>query len=107
MTLLQQRRVVVTGLGAISNLGHDVSATWDGLLAGHSGVGPITAFEQDDRWVTTIAGEVKDWEPADKLDRSEQVFDQYDIPEAPEKFHASTLMPFRWSVIRNCSLLVF
>lgn len=71
MTLLQQRRVVITGLGAISNLGHDVSATWEGLLAGHSGVGPITAFEQDDRWVTTIAGEVKDWDPADKLDRSE------------------------------------
>jgi len=67
----QHRRVVVTGLGAISNLGHDVPSTWAGLLEGRSGIGPITAFEQDERWVTTIAGEVKDWDPATKLDRGE------------------------------------
>ena len=51
-----QRRVVITGLGAISNLGHDVNSTWSGLLEGRSGVGPITAFEQDDRWPSRIAG---------------------------------------------------
>ena len=71
MATQQHRRVVVTGLGAISNLGHDVQSTWTGLLDGRSGIGPITAFEQDDRWVTTIAGEVKDWDPATKLDRGE------------------------------------
>ena len=71
MAAQQHRRVVVTGLGAISNLGHDVQSTWAGLLDGRSGIGPITAFEQDDRWVTTIAGEVKDWDPATKLDRGE------------------------------------
>jgi 3-oxoacyl-[acyl-carrier-protein] synthase II len=63
--------VVITGLGAISNLGHDVASTWSGLKEGRSGVGPITAFEQDDRWTTQIAGEVKDWDPTEKLDRSE------------------------------------
>lgn len=63
--------MVVTGLGAISNLGHDVPSTWSGLLEGRSGIGPITAFEQDERWVTTIAGEVRDWDPATKLDRGE------------------------------------
>ncbi|MBI68907.1 MAG: beta-ketoacyl-[acyl-carrier-protein] synthase II [Phycisphaerae bacterium] len=71
MAAQQHRRVVVTGLGAISNLGHDVPSTWAGLLEGRSGIGPITAFEQDERWVTTIAGEVKDWDPATKLDRGE------------------------------------
>ena len=71
MAAQQHRRVVVTGLGAISNLGHDVQSTWTGLLDGRSGIGPITAFKQDDRWVTTIAGEVKNWDPATKLDRGE------------------------------------
>ncbi|MDE1038540.1 MAG: beta-ketoacyl synthase N-terminal-like domain-containing protein [Phycisphaerales bacterium] len=71
MSVFPQRRVVITGLGAISNLGHDVNSTWFGLLEGRSGVGPITAFEQDDRWPSRIAGEVHDWNPADKLDNSE------------------------------------
>ena len=63
--------MVITGLGAISNLGHDVASTWSGLIEGRSGIGPITAFEQDDRWTSQIAGEVKNWNPADKLDQSE------------------------------------
>ena len=71
MSSMTQRRVGITGLGAISNLGHDVESTWSGLLEGRSGIGPITAFEQDDRWITTIAGEVRDWDPTDKLDRGE------------------------------------
>ena len=71
MTSNSQRRVVITGLGAISNLGHDVKSTWSSLLEGRSGVGPITSFEQDDRWPARIAGEVHNWNPADKLDNSE------------------------------------
>ena len=71
MTLMSNRRVVITGLGAISNLGHDVESTWSGLKEGRSGIGPITTFDQDDRWITTIAGEVRDWDPSDKLDRGE------------------------------------
>jgi 3-oxoacyl-[acyl-carrier-protein] synthase II len=64
------RRVVITGLGALTNIGQNVSDTWSALLAGKSGIGQITAFEQDERWVTTIAGEIHDWDPADHLDRS-------------------------------------
>ncbi len=71
MTLANQRRVVITGLGGISNLGHDVESTWSGLLNGRSGIGPITAFEQDERWIAQIAGEVRGWNPAEKLDRGE------------------------------------
>ena len=50
--------VVVTGLGAVTPLGLDVASTWDGLVAGRSGVGPITAFDAGDL-PTTIAGEVR------------------------------------------------
>ena len=39
------RRVVATGLGMVTALGRDVASTWDGLLAGRSGIGPITAFD--------------------------------------------------------------
>jgi len=63
--------VVITGQGAITDLGHDVTSTWNGLKEGKSGIGTITAFEQDDRWVSKIAGEVKDWDPTEKLDRGE------------------------------------
>jgi 3-oxoacyl-[acyl-carrier-protein] synthase II len=71
MSFMSNRRVVITGLGAISNLGHDVESTWLGLKEGRSGIGPITAFEQDERWIATIAGEVRDWDPSVKLDRGE------------------------------------
>ncbi|MFT4593046.1 MAG: 3-oxoacyl-[acyl-carrier-protein] synthase II [Phycisphaerales bacterium] len=71
MTVPFQRRVVITGLGAISNLGTDVESTWNGLREGRSGISAITAFEQDERWNTTIAGEVQNWDPSEKLDRGE------------------------------------
>ena len=71
MTAPHQRRVVLTGLGTISNLGHDVPSTWTGLVEGRSGIGPITSFEQDDGWLTRIAGQVSDWEPADRLEHGE------------------------------------
>ncbi|MBC8202931.1 MAG: beta-ketoacyl-ACP synthase II [Planctomycetes bacterium] len=70
MTDLSNRRVVITGLGAVTNIGHNVSDTWAALLAGKSGIGPITAFEQDDQWPAKIAGEIHDWDPVDHLDRA-------------------------------------
>jgi 3-oxoacyl-[acyl-carrier-protein] synthase II len=53
-----RRRVVVTGLGALSPLGNDVETTWAGLVAGRSGVGPITRFDATG-FESTFAGEVK------------------------------------------------
>jgi 3-oxoacyl-[acyl-carrier-protein] synthase II len=53
-----RKRVVVTGLGCISPLGLDVSTTWNGILAGKSGVGPITRFDASQH-KTRIAAEVK------------------------------------------------
>ncbi len=52
------RRVVVTGLGAVSSLGNDLRTTWDGLVAGRSGIGPITLFDAS-AFRTKLAAEVK------------------------------------------------
>ena len=57
-----RRRVVVTGLGAVTPLGNDVPTLWAGLLAGRSGIGPITQFDSSAIEVH-IAGEVKDFDP--------------------------------------------
>ena len=65
------RRVVVTGLGALTGLGNDLDSNWDGLISGRSGVSPITAFEQDDRWATRIAGEIHDWDATDLIPKVE------------------------------------
>ncbi len=63
-------RVVITGMGAVSPLGLDVSETWEKLAAGTSGVGPITLFDASDLAVQ-IACEVKGFEPLDYLDPKE------------------------------------
>jgi 3-oxoacyl-[acyl-carrier-protein] synthase II len=66
----RRRRVVVTGLGMITPLGSTVRKTWDGILAGRSGIGPITRFDTSGL-ETTIAGEVRDFEPTEYMDRKE------------------------------------
>ncbi len=57
-----KKRVVVTGLGGVTPLGNDVPTTWDALLAGRSGIGPVTCFDISDMDVR-IAAEVKDFDP--------------------------------------------
>lgn len=64
------RRVVVTGMGAVTPLGNDVQTTWQALLAGKSGVGQITHFDTTG-FTTTIAGEVKNFQPEDFIDPKE------------------------------------
>ncbi len=61
------RRAVVTGLGAITPIGNDVATFWANLLAGVSGVGPITQFDASAEEVR-IAAEVKDFEPRDWIE---------------------------------------
>ena len=56
------RRVVVTGLGALTPLGLDMESTWEGLAAGRSGIGPVTAFDASE-FPGAIAGEVRGFEP--------------------------------------------
>ena len=65
------RRVVVTGMGLVTALGTDVASSWDGLVAGRSGIRPITAFDPS-RVASRIAGEVVGFDAAAVLDRKEQ-----------------------------------
>jgi 3-oxoacyl-[acyl-carrier-protein] synthase II len=60
---MSKRRVVVTGLGIVSPLGNDLATSWDGIVNGRSGIGPITHFDAS-AFPTRIAGEVKDFDPA-------------------------------------------
>jgi 3-oxoacyl-[acyl-carrier-protein] synthase II len=64
------RRVVVTGLGAITPLGNSVEESWEGALAGKSGLGPITRFDAHGLPVR-IAGEVKGFRAEDWMDRKD------------------------------------
>lgn len=64
------RRVVVTGLGAVTPLGNDVAATWTNALAGKSGIRTVTRVNPDD-FRAKVAGEVKDFDPLDFMDRKD------------------------------------
>jgi 3-oxoacyl-[acyl-carrier-protein] synthase II len=61
------RRVVITGLGTVNPLGHDVRTCWQGLCAGQSGVGPIRQFDTG-AFKVHFGGEVKDWDPRAHFD---------------------------------------
>lgn len=67
----ERHRVVITGCGAVTPVGNDVPTTWEALLAGTSGGGPITLFEVTEDYATRIACEVKDFDPGHVLDRKE------------------------------------
>ncbi|MFW5688888.1 MAG: beta-ketoacyl-ACP synthase II [Spirochaetota bacterium] len=63
-------RVVITGLGMLSPLGNSVDETWQGMIEGRSGVGPITKFDATE-YPARIAAEVKDFEIRDYIDKRE------------------------------------
>ena len=60
---MSKRRVVVTGLGILSPVGIDLESSWDGIIHGRSGIGPITHFDASS-FTTRIAGEVKGFDPS-------------------------------------------
>jgi 3-oxoacyl-[acyl-carrier-protein] synthase II len=71
-----QRRVVITGIGAVTPVGNDASTTWSSFMAGRSGVGPITTFDAS-TFPVHIAGMVRDFDPGTR------------IPEADLRRHLS------------------
>ncbi len=64
------KRVVVTGMGALTPIGNTLAEYWDGLLSGRNGIGPITHFDAS-RHDSRIAGEVKGFDPHEYMDRKE------------------------------------
>ncbi|WP_424777833.1 beta-ketoacyl-ACP synthase II [Porphyromonas endodontalis] len=74
---MEFKRVVVTGLGALTPVGNSVSETWESLLQGKSGAGPITLFDAS-QFKTQFACEVKGFNPNDHFDRKEaRRYDRY------------------------------
>lgn len=70
MTDFERKRVVVTGLGAITPIGNTLTDYWQGLLSGRNGIGPITLFDASGH-DCRIAGEVKGFDPHEYLDRKD------------------------------------
>lgn len=67
---MENRRVVVTGMGAVTPIGNTVKDFWESLMAGRHGIGPITRFDTTD-YKAKLAGEVKDFDPKAYMDKSE------------------------------------
>ncbi len=70
MTNWQMKRVVVTGLGAITPIGNNLQAYWEGLLSGRNGIAPITLFDPSQH-PCRIAGEVREFDPCEYMERKE------------------------------------
>ena len=91
---MELKRVVITGLGAISPLGNDVSANWSAMKAGKSGIDTITRFDHS-ACKTHFAGEVKDWDISSMLDRKEarklDRYSQFAVYTAKQAFEDSRL----------------
>ncbi|OQP05606.1 beta-ketoacyl-[acyl-carrier-protein] synthase II [Geobacillus sp. 46C-IIa] len=82
---MERRRVVVTGMGAVTPLGNDVETTWKNIIAGQSGIDIVTRVNPDD-FPAKVAAEVKDFDPASFMDRREarkmDRFTQYAVAAA-------------------------
>lgn len=79
---MDERRVVVTGVGAISSLGNDAASLWDNIAAGNSGIDFITRVNKDE-FPVHVAAEVKDFDPLQFIDKKEtrkmDLFTQYAV----------------------------
>lgn len=90
-----QRRVVITGIGALTPIGLSAQATWDALTKGESGIAPITAFDAS-LFKTKFAGEIKGFDPTSVIDRKEarkmDRYSQISICAADEAIRDSRLV---------------
>ena len=110
---MNNRRVAVTGLGVVSPLGHDVSTTWENLLAGQSGIAEITQFDAS-AFPTYIAAEIKSFQPRVSLQskhtRFAMSFTNYALEAAYQAFDDAGIMPERhnaerWGVVAGSGMM--
>ena len=91
---MELRRVVVTGLGAVTPIGNTVSEFWEALCKGVNGAGEITRFDSS-KFKTRIACEVKDYDPQNFFDRKESrkldLFTQFAIVASDEAIQDSEI----------------
>lgn len=91
---MEKRRVVITGLGAITPIGNTLDEYWQGLLEGRSGLGPITYFDTTN-YETKIAAQIKNFNPEDHFDRKEvrkyDLFSRFALVAGREAFKDSGL----------------
>jgi len=101
---MELKRVVITGLGAITPLGNDVKTTWDAAVAGVSGAGPITHFDAS-KFKTQFACEVKGFKASDHFDRRKErtldLYAQYALVAARQAVEDAKLNADDGSVDKN------
>ena len=103
---MEKRRVVVTGLGAVTPLGNDIKTTWENMKAGVNGIDTVTRFDASE-YKCCLAGEVRGFDPALYLPRGEvrrtDLFTQYAIAAATQAYEdsgmtAESIAPERFGV---------
>jgi len=109
---MQSKRVVITGVGMVTALGNDVTTTWNNLVQGKSGAGPITHFDAS-KFKTKFACEVKDLDISSVFDKKEarryDRYTHYAMCSAAEAMHDANIQsenedPMRCGVIFGCGM---
>lgn len=89
------RRVVITGMGAVTPIGNDVKSFWESLKAGRCGIGPLTKFDAAE-YKVHVAAQVKDFDPTQYMDKADlrkyDVFCQYALAAAGQAVEESKIM---------------
>lgn len=110
---MTKKRVAITGMGAVSALGHTVQTTWDALIAGQSGINPISHFDAS-AFPTRIAAEVKNFKPRPELvnknSRFAMNFTHYALDASFQAFADAGIAPTkstasRWGVVAGSGMM--
>jgi len=100
---LNERRVVVTGLGLVSPVGNDVASSWDALKNGRSGINSLSHFDASD-FSTRIGGSIKNFDCSPYMQAKEarrmDIFIQYGIAAGVQAFKDSGLLDSHWDADR-------
>ena len=100
---MNERRVVVTGLGLVSPVGNDVASSWDALKNGRSGINSLSHFDASD-FSTRIGGSIKNFDCSPYMHAKEarrmDIFIQYGIAAGVQAFKDSGLLDSHWDAVR-------